>query len=391
MRSLSIRFKMVAVTALCVAVATAGVIWVLQAAHERGVEASAERAVKAASDGFRNLEELSTQKLGAALAVALNCDHLSEAYLARDREGLQELSLPIFEELRNEFGVTHWYFEGVETSPTVFLRVHKPDVYGDLLERATYTEAVRSQTFAAGLELGVTAYALRVVHPYKDRDGSLIGYMEMGEEIEAFLDILQRQTGDEYALLIEKSAIEREDWREMRAQRGAPDNWDEFTEYVVAGSTEGWSAAWELEKAPSALPDEGEVVGVVEARTDHVVRGAFPVVDATGRKQGVVLVERDISEAVGVYGQTRRNALIVAVSLFVVLSMLIVLMMNRLVFARLQDMVDHMEHAATQLAGGDYDVELPPAKLDDEIGRFERFFGEFVRLIGRAIRELMSR
>ncbi len=47
-----------------------------------------------------------------------------------------------------------------------------------------------------------------------------------------------------------------------------------------------------------------------------------------------------------------------------------------------------MEDVSARLAGGEYDVEAPPAEANDELGEFERFFGGFVSVVAGLLRDL---
>jgi methyl-accepting chemotaxis protein len=71
---------------------------------------------------------------------------------------------------------------------------------------------------------------------------------------------------------------------------------------------------------------------------------------------------------------------------------LVYLLLQRLVFRRLQDMIGTMKDLSARLAGGDYDVgSAVCATGDDEVGRLEAFFGDFLRLVGRTLRDLSGR
>ncbi len=66
-----------------------------------------------------------------------------------------------------------------------------------MVDRATLTKAIETKGLGAGKELGKTAFALRVVRPWFGQDGKLLGYLELGEEIDHFLGRMKAQTGDD--------------------------------------------------------------------------------------------------------------------------------------------------------------------------------------------------
>jgi hypothetical protein len=74
------------------------------------------------------------------------------------------------------------------------------------------------------------------------------------------------------------------------------------------------------------------------------------------------------------------------------MSLVMVALVQRLVFARLDRMTTTLEDLGARLAGGEYDVgRLAPSGPKDEIGRFEEFFSSFLVVIGGLVKELTAR
>ena len=100
--------------------------------------------------------------------------------------------------------------------------------------------------------------------------------------------------------------------------------------------------------------------------------GIFPIYDAADNKVGAMFVIRDIS---GTYLSMRntQNLLVFLSVISLVLGALLVLtLLNRLVFRRLE----HIIGVATRVVGGDYGSEILVGSRD-EIGRFEQLFEQF--------------
>ncbi len=356
---------------------------------QQDVNAVAEQSVRSAAAVYARLERADVEKLSATLeALAANPD-LTKAFARRDRPRLLELASPIFGALRDRHGVTHWYFHEPEPARTCFLRVHAPPLHGDLVERPTYAQAVARRAVAWGKELGRTAFALRVVRPWT-RDGTLLGYLELGEEIDHFLQRMREQTGDEFAVLVLKKHLDEKAWA---ATRGVARNtWGDRPEAVVVDSTttEDRLLAWQ--GRIEDLPDGGRVLGRERRGERAFVRGAVPVKDATGAKVGALLVLHDVTALDRSLEDHHRGVLAVVLVVALAASALLVLLLERLVFRRLERMMARMEELGARVAGGDYDVaqELPPSSRD-EMGRFEEFFARFLRVIGGALAELQRR
>lgn len=120
------------------------------------------------------------------------------------------------------------------------------------------------------------------------------------------------------------------------------------------------------------------------------MRGAFPVLDAAGKPAGAVFVIHDLTAlADGIRSAQLRLAAVLA-GVGVLLAGLMVVLLNTLVFKRLDAMREHMEDVSLRLAGGEFDVVAPEPAAHDEIGDFERFYADFVHLIGGTLKQLAS-
>lgn len=193
---------------------------VLQRSERSGLFLQADRDLDTARTGYDNQEADDTRLLSLGLELLARDDALRNAYLARDRRRLQALAQPVYESLKTRYGITHFYFLDPPPASTCFLRVHDPELFGDVISRATYLDAVRGGV-GSGKELGQTAFALRAVRAWTSRDGKrVVGYLELGEEIGQFLDRLKRQTGNDYALLLDKERLDPLVWMHMRHARG---------------------------------------------------------------------------------------------------------------------------------------------------------------------------
>ena len=165
--------------------------------HARSLDEVSARSLEHSIEDFNHLKESDIQKLSATMEALLVDKDIKNIYLEGDREKLYSHTFPFFEKIKEQYGITHWYFINPEPDSTCFLRVHNFDIFDDEIKRSTYVNSVKDKDFGTGIELGKTAFALRVVHPYYDGDGELIGYMELGEEIDHLpttLDYLQELT-----------------------------------------------------------------------------------------------------------------------------------------------------------------------------------------------------
>ncbi|MCK4751981.1 MAG: hypothetical protein KAS75_00945 [Planctomycetes bacterium] len=224
---------------------------------------------------------------------------LQNAWLAKDRELLQHHAKPLLEELRSKHKITHFYFHDVES--TCFLRVHKPERYGDSIKRFTMEQAVREQVSSSGIELGqLGTFTLRVVHPWYI-NGELAGYIELGEEIEHIKTELKEALGGEFFFIVNKSYLERSGWEAGMKMLGRTADWDQLDNFVVIDST-----VPELPlEASDYLRDLSECSKAEHFSTSLVISsdkrsyraGFIPLMDAGGRDVGDIIVLKDTTAA----------------------------------------------------------------------------------------------
>jgi two-component sensor histidine kinase len=77
---------------------------------------------------------------------------------------------------------------------------------------------------------------LRVVQPYYDEKG-LIGYLELGEEIDHLIPKIRDITGAEIYISIKKKYLVREKWEEGMKMLGRSTDWNMFSDNVIIAQT----------------------------------------------------------------------------------------------------------------------------------------------------------
>ncbi len=391
MRNLSIKAKIAIAVVACLAAIGATNVVLARYNYRDEMTYAAEQAVKAAGQGFVAIEQREIDKLSTALDALVGEPTFAALFAARDRAQLLAAAAPIFKELKARHGVTHWYFLDPAPARTCFLRVHKPELHDDVVDRATLLAAIRTNDTAAGKELGQTAFALRVVRPLVSR-GALLGYMELGEEIDSFLSRMKAETHDELALVVEKKYLDGAAYASALERANRRNNWEDDPEVVAIDSTDPSAPIVGSTADVRDVPEGGRYLAPVERGSRLFVRGVVPVLDAAGRRVGGLFVLRD---ATAVRDRARseqvRAVVLMIVAALVVLALLFV-SFERLVFGRLGRMTAAMENVSIRLAGGDYDVgdTIEPSAAD-EIGRFEAFLRSFLQTIGATLRELEKR
>jgi len=369
MRSLSVELKLaVAILVIC---ATGGLVgaWLSGQIFERHIEDAGIASLRSAADAFAAQERAEIEKLASTLDALLASERLRAAFLARDRGRLLSIAAPLFRTMRDGDRITHWYF--IEPDPTraVFLRVHRPELHGDRVDRITLQRAVESRDLGAGKELGQTAFALRAVRPWF-HEGKLIGYMELAEEIDHFLTAMKARTGDDYGLLVKKKFLDQQAWAKVLGPRS--NTWNDRPDVVVVDTTTFTEGIIDYQGEVEEIPDGGGALGEILRGDRAYVRGIFPVRDAAGRKVGGLFVLHDFTHHHHAMAAGIVQTFGILLALGISCAALVVLAVRVLLFRRLERLRRGLEEHA--VAAG-----LPPGRVvqpgsEDEIGRLERLF-----------------
>ena len=216
---------------------------------------------------------------------------VERALADRDREALARLSGPLFEALRGEHRLTHLYFH--RSDLVNLYRAHSPDQFGDEVDRVTTGDARRKGAPASGLELGpLGTLTLRSVMPW-ERNGELLGYIEIGEEIAHLIDEVRRSLNVGLLVLVEKPRIAPDEWRRGLAMMNRQGDWNRFVDHVALAETG--------ERLPASL-DRATLGRLMTGRTDIIETGErslhlamVPLDDASGHHIGELVVMHDIT------------------------------------------------------------------------------------------------
>ena len=362
-KNLKISVKLVLVVTMGLLLISIAFYVMQRYSHDRLLESLTLKRVIQAEYTFGNLEEQDTKMMAAVMDVILKDQGFKELFLNKDRERLYSYGRPLFEELKGKYGITHFYFHlptGIN-----FLRLHEKDIYGDRIERITFKKAQASMQFSSGIELGKTAFALRVVAPYYDK-GELIGYLELGQEIDHFLKTLKGNTNDEFIIAADKRYLNREDWRSVRTVAGLPDNWEELGDHVLFN----WTT-----QAPVAEGcfTEGNIEQVEKDRSlfkefsgwkKGFACGGFPLHDVEGKHVGAILTMIDIRDQAALAGKSDLNIVIVFSLLFISGAFLL----NLSIRGMITNPIEVLAASAKVMAGGDLTHRVA-VNSGDEIGK----------------------
>jgi len=185
-----------------------------------------------------NLYQNSIQQNAKALQIVMDVlktdRELTSALAAQDRKKLLQRFAPVYEDINRHYGVTHFYFSGPDR--VNLLRVHKPEKYGDTINRQTTLMAQKDGAEVYGVELGpLGTLTLRYVQPwYEEQTQKLLGFVELGMEVDQTFNAIQDLFGLHLFLLINKQYLNQSDWEDGMRTFGRVPDWERFPQTVLS-------------------------------------------------------------------------------------------------------------------------------------------------------------
>ncbi len=229
-------------------------------------------------------------KISSLISFIAKDEGLRAAWVSRDKEELYSIAQPLFDKIKNDYLVTHFYF--TEINKKNFLRVHNKNRSGDTINRLTTLEALKTKKQSSGIELGTYGQlTLRVVFPWYI-DNKLVGLIELGEEIEHLTPDLKNILNAELVILVDKKLVSFESWKIGRIASGKLGDWDQFKSSLV------------IDKSMPQLP--GQLTNLINNHTNselikinhkdtiyHI--GNTALIDIAGNEVGKTFLLRDIT------------------------------------------------------------------------------------------------
>ncbi|MBA4070847.1 MAG: hypothetical protein C0497_03285 [Gemmatimonas sp.] len=338
-------------------------------AERRSMQRSATRDISAARDLLGSRLTLEKDVLEAvAHTLSLN-DALVAAHQRRDTLGLLGLLLPRFASLRLNHGLTHLYL--LDTAGRVVVRAHRPEERGDVVDRWSFREAVRTGEVASAVEIGRLRglMTLRVVLPLRV-GADVVAYFELGKELDGLIDTLARTLDVDAFVFVRKDRLDRAAWEQGMAMFGRAADWDRFADYVVTVRT-------------SDAPLDDAVLQLVAADgwRDTPVRlggarrfgGSVPIRGPAGDVIGRLVVLQDHEVALA----HARRAVLTAIILCVLLGAATFATLVIIVRRRFARPLAHLRDVARRAGAGDLAVDVQ-VMGDDELADLGRSLRQMI-------------
>ncbi|MGB0282284.1 MAG: putative bifunctional diguanylate cyclase/phosphodiesterase [Neptuniibacter sp.] len=263
---------------------------ILQVAENRSIQEHSQHTLEVYKKEFENSFNGQANSILALLNVMTNVEGAREALEKQERLKLNGLFQEFYQKLRRTQGITHFYFHSPDLRNLI--RLHDVGRYGDTIQRETSLRAQRTQRPSFGFELGVLGtFTLRAVAPVY-LDNQLVGYIELGKEIEDIAADISNTFDLDWAVMIDKSYLVETDWKAGMQVLGRSAKWNQYPDVVISASS--YTHAPELHDAfISGLNDESKLLSL----NDTMRVGVIPLQDMKRKKVGWLLIFIDETEA----------------------------------------------------------------------------------------------
>lgn len=260
-------------------------------------------SVRAVERLFQLQIESQAAKLHSTLCPISRDAAIKAAFTSGNRDLLLTEVGPLFERLRTQHRITHFYL--TDASRRIVLRAHQPELHGDVVARTTALRAQESGQETKGIELGpLGTLTLRAVKPWYDGE-RLIGYLELGEEIDHVAQEIHDALGVDLLIAVHREFLSEADGASAGSDPGEP---------VILNRT--------LKDIPPAVAERLRAPDHAGTTVQESVSGGaalytavLPLTDAAGRGVGDIVVIRDVTSLQA--GLRRSLLTIAALSLLV--------------------------------------------------------------------------
>ncbi|MBU0511029.1 MAG: methyl-accepting chemotaxis protein [Chloroflexi bacterium] len=316
--------------------------------------------------------------LALALSLAQQPD-VQAALAARDRDELMRLALPIYDELNEKIDLYVFHFH---TPPaTSFLRLHKPDEYGDDLSsfRRLVVTANANQTSISGLEKGRDGLVIRGIAPIS-LGWQHVGTVEFGLDFgESFLRYYASQRDMDACIYLIASSDEIDMFENIdKAESVVSDDlW-------LYASTTDERLPLPAEIYKQVRETEELVISRISQAGDHYGVLDGPLYDYSGKLIGIVELSALRNDIVANIQHSSNMSLLTG---FVILT--IILVVTSFNINRISSPLVVMSRVAERAAAGDL-TQTIPVTSQDEIGIMATAFNRMVENLRHLLEQIVQ-
>ena len=364
---MQIKQKITALAGIIILVMTVITVYSNYVGKYNTLHSVSEKQLARYNDIFWGQVESDAVSLEKLLTVLINTPKLVDTFLSANREQLLSESKPVFEKIKQQFDITHFYF--IDTQGKVLLRVHKPSDYGDTLKRATYLEASKTGKASSGIEMGHNFFSLRVVMPVYNNN-EVVGYFELGQELDHLLKNFKKITHADISMWVSSQYAQD---KNLIKDFESVNNW-----YRVMTSNK--TAHDTFMNVFSSNSEINVLSNFEEAVSDSVYNiNTFPFKDAFRKKAGLLMISNDTTEQ---KKELESYMLYISIVTVVILIILfgITIYLSGCIIKPLKNASSVMENISEGKNEGDLTKRIE-VSTNDEVGKLAKNFNKFVSKI----------
>ena len=251
---------------------------------------------------YKFLVDEDSSHIGMLFPFITKNKNIQKSFLSFNRGELYQNSINYFKLWKKKYNITHFYF--IKPDGECFLRVHNSKRYGDIIKRTTFFQAKKTKKFSYGVELGpMGTLTLRVVIPWYD-NGKLLGYLELGEEIDHMLKPLEETLQCQIYTIVGKKFLDRKKWEASLSYLDHSSDWNHLDSNHVILNVKG-------------ILDKNTLINIINKnyeQNDHVTKTTepleiksgketyssliIPYYDVSGKQVGGILLVKNITSFV---------------------------------------------------------------------------------------------
>jgi diguanylate cyclase (GGDEF)-like protein len=173
-------------------------------------------------------------------------------------------------------------------------------------------KAQRSRQTSYGVELGpLGTFTLRLVMPWFAADGQLLGFVELGMEIDHVLRKVQHIGNAKTYVLINKQFLDRREWEAGMRMLGRLPDWEQFPDAVVNNQAVDDMPKELAHGLHESLLAEKKLAEYMLAGTSAYRAVFLPLMDAAGNSVGRMVLMLDVSVQVKEIKALTRESILV--------------------------------------------------------------------------------
>ncbi|HAT48732.1 MAG: HAMP domain-containing protein [Nitrospirae bacterium] len=364
----SLRFKIVLL--IMISMVAMGMVFSYLSYREahQAIQRQTLEATKVFNDILQNQIHIRGKDQSLVLESLANDRAIIAAFSAQDRKLLADLTVPFFKNrMLPHYGIDQFQFH--LPPATSFLRVHKPEQFGDDLSsfRKTVLAANQTQKPVIGLEVGRAGPGLRVVYPLF-QGGKLLGSAELGGSLEEILSVARDITKLEFAIGIKESIF-------TAAKRFADNQSD-----IVVGDTIYYSFSSPDIRGLAAIATQTTAEPLPQSDGKRWIASRFPLNDFSDQEIGSILVLNDVTMLLAEARNHALQKIFLIMTMIVAVSFGIVALLQRLVLKPVNAIV----RTTALLAQGNLTISMDPNK-QGEFGVLNRAMDTMVTYLRRLV------